>query len=99
MRVQKYLSKITIQKISARPDLATYLLQILIPYTNYVHSIAYCFKKCQFTLQLCPERWFVRKMWLLPRKKSQLKILYRNLCLARGLVLAKSLRLCPLLPL
>ena len=37
-------------KISARPDLATNLLQILIPAT--INSLVY--QKGQFTLQLCP---------------------------------------------
>ena len=39
-------------KISARPDGATYLLQILIPAT--FNSLV-C-QKGQFTLQLCPKR-------------------------------------------
>ena len=46
-------------KISARPDLATYLLQILIPAT--IKSLV-C-QKGQSTLQLCPRRWFVRKIF------------------------------------
>ena len=48
-------------KISARPDLAisTNLLQILIPAT--INSLV-C-QKGQFTLQLCPRRWFVRKIF------------------------------------
>ena len=42
----------------ARSDLPTYLLQILIPATfNSLVS-----QKGQFTLQLCPRRWFVRKI-------------------------------------
>ena len=45
-------------KISTRPDLATYLLQILIPAT--FNSLV-C-KKGQFKLQLCPRRWLVRKI-------------------------------------
>ena len=44
-------------KISVRPDLATSLLQILIPAT--INSLV-C-QKGQFTLQLCPRNWFVRK--------------------------------------
>ena len=46
-------------KNSARPDLATSLLQILIPAT--INSLV-C-QKGQFTLQLCPGRWFVRKIF------------------------------------
>ena len=44
-------------KISVRPDLATSLLQILIPAT--INNLV-C-QKGQFTIQLCPRRWFVRK--------------------------------------
>ena len=46
-------------KKSARPDLASYILQILIPAT--VNSLV-C-QTGQFTLQLCPWRWFVRKIF------------------------------------
>ena len=46
-------------KISARPDLATNLLQILIPAT--INSLV-C-QKGQFTLQLYPRRLFVRKIF------------------------------------
>ena len=46
-------------KISARPDLATNLLQILIPTT----SKSLLCQKSQFTLQLCPEGWFVMKIF------------------------------------
>ena len=62
-RVLARISKMPVQnskfKISARPDLATNLLQILIPAT--INSLVY--QKGQFTLQLCPRRWFVRKMF------------------------------------
>ena len=56
-------------KISARPDLATYLLQILIPAT--INSLV-C-QKGQFTLQLCPRRWFVRKIfgYYTPKAKNE----------------------------
>ena len=43
----------------ARPDLATYLLKILIPAT--INSLV-C-QKGQFTLQLFPKRWSVRKIF------------------------------------
>ena len=46
-------------KIFARPDSATYLLQILIPAT--FNNIV-C-QKGQFTLKLCPRIWFVRKIF------------------------------------
>ena len=62
-RVLARISKMLVQnsnfKISARPDLATNLLQILIPATS--NSLV-C-QKGQFTLQLCPRRWFVRKIF------------------------------------
>ena len=45
-------------KISACPDLATNLLQILISST--INSLV-C-QKGQFTLQVCHRRWFIRKM-------------------------------------
>ena len=47
-------------KISARPDLATNLLQIRIPPT--FNSLE-C-QKGQFTLQLCPRRWFAIKIFV-----------------------------------
>ena len=46
-------------KISARPDLATNLLQIIIPAT--INSLV-C-QKGQFTLKLCSRRWFVKKVF------------------------------------
>ena len=46
-------------KISACPDLATNLLEILLPAT--INSLV-C-QIGQFTLQLCPRRWFVRKVF------------------------------------
>ena len=46
-------------KISARPDLATYLLQILIP---AIFNSLLC-QKGQFKLQQCPRRWLVRKIF------------------------------------
>ena len=63
-------------KISARPDLATDLLQIHIPAT--INSLV-C-QKGQFTLQLCPRRWFVRTIFgyytqKVQIEKSTLKIL------------------------
>ena len=89
-------------KISARPDLATTLLQILIPAT--ISSLV-C-QKGQFTLQQCPRRRFVRKIfgYYTPKVKSE-KSSYK-FCLSKhyrrffgnylfkrqaGQVLAKSL--------
>ena len=56
-------------EIFARPDLATYLLQILIP--AIVNSLV-C-QKGQFTLQLCTRRWFVRKIsdYYIPKVKIE----------------------------
>ena len=62
-RVLARISKMPVQnsnlKIFALPDLATYLLQILIPAT---FSSLVC-QKGQFTFQLCLRRWFVRKIF------------------------------------
>ena len=61
-RVLARISKMPVQnsnfKISARPDLATNLLQILISST--INSLV-C-QKGQFILQVCHRRWFIRKM-------------------------------------
>ena len=68
-------------KSFARPDLATYLLQILIPAT--FNSLV-C-QKGQFTLQLCPRRWFVRKIfgYYTPKVKIE-KSSYKFLPVQRG---------------
>ena len=62
VRVLARILKMPVQnsnfKISARPDLATDLLQIIIPTT--FNSLV-CQKE-QFILQLCPRRWYVRKI-------------------------------------
>ena len=63
-------------KCSARPDLATQLLKILI--TSKFDTLS-CLKG-QFTLQPCHRRWFVRKMFdYYPKKvkieKSSLRFL------------------------
>ena len=62
-RVLARTSKMPVQNsnfnISALPDLATYLIQIPIPAT--INSLV-CHKG-QFTLQLCPRRWFVGKIF------------------------------------
>ena len=64
------ISKMPVQnsnfKISACPDLATQLLQILIPAT--INRLV-C-QKGQFTLQLCPRIWFVRTWLLLPKSQN-----------------------------
>ena len=46
-------------KISVHPDLATNLLPILIP-TTFKRLL---FQSRQFALQLCPKRWFVKKIF------------------------------------
>ena len=66
-------------KIFAHPDLATHLLHILIPAT--INGLV-C-QKGLFTLQLCPRRWFVRKIvgYYTPKvkiEKSSLEILPVN---------------------
>ena len=58
----------------ARPDLATYLLQILIPATS--NSLV-C-QKWQFILQLWPRRWLVRKIFGYYTQKSNWKIIIEN---------------------
>ena len=62
-RVLARISKMPVQnsnfKISSCPDLATYLLQILIP---AIFNSLVC-QKGQITLQLCPRRWFVWKIF------------------------------------
>ena len=59
-------------KMSAHTDLPTNLLQILIPTT---FNSLLC-RKRQFTLQLCPKRWFVRMLFGYYPQKSKLKIHY-----------------------
>ena len=58
-RVLARISKMSVQnsnfKISARPDLATNLLQIFIP--AIIYSLV-CLEG-QFTVQLCLRRWFL----------------------------------------
>ena len=82
-RVLARISKMPVQKsnykISACPELASHLLQILFP-TTFKSLLC---QKGQFTLQLCPKRWLNRKIFGNYPKKSKLKILYRNLCLSR----------------
>ena len=81
-RVLARISKMPVQnsnfKISARPDLATRLLQILIPKILY----GLLCQKRKFTPQLCHRKWFGRKIFT--SHKSKLKILCRNFaCLKR----------------
>ena len=61
-------------KISVRPDLATSLLQILIPAT--INSLV-C-QKGQFTLQLCLETGLLGKHLVITPRKSKLKNLHRK---------------------
>ena len=78
IRVLARISKMPVQnsnlKIFAHPDLVTNLLQILIPAT--FNSLV-C-QKGQFTLQLCPRRWFVRKIFGYYNHKSKLKNTIEN---------------------
>ena len=91
VRVLARISKTPVQnsncKISARPDLAINLLQILIPAT--INSLV-C-QKGQFTLQLCPRRWFVTKYLVITPQKSKLKNLHRNVCLSKQVFLGNCL--------
>ena len=81
LRVLARISKMPVQNSNfqkfARPDLATYLLQILIPAT-FVSLVC---QKGQFTLQLCPRRWFVRKISCY--NTSKLKNHRRKFCLSK----------------
>ena len=58
-------------KISAGSDIVANLLQILIP---TIFKILLC-QKSLFTLQLCPEGWFVREIFGYYPQKVKLKIL------------------------
>ena len=82
-RVSARISKMPVQnstfKISACPDLATNLIQILIPAT--CNSLV-C-QKGQLILQLCPRRWFVRKILFITHPVSKLKNLHRKFCLSK----------------
>ena len=106
-RVLARISKMPVQnsnyKISARPDLATDLLQSLIPTT---FNSLLC-QKWQFTYLLCHRKWFLRIIFVFTPKMSKLNILNRNFCLSKrcfsgnclskrqvGPVLAKSLTQC-----
>ena len=72
-------------KISTLPDLATNLLQLLILAT--INSLV-C-QKGQFTLQLCPRRWFVGKILGYYTQKSKLKNHHRKFCLSKQEVFRK----------
>ena len=77
-RISKMPVQISDFKISAHPDLATTLLQILIPAT--FNSLV-CHKG-KFTLQVCPRR-LVRKIFGYYPPKVKLKNLHRNVCLSK----------------
>ena len=75
-------------KISARPDLATSLLQILIPAT--INSLV-CHKG-QFTnlhFSYVIEDGLLRKYFVITPQKSKLKNLDRNFCLSKQVVFRK----------
>ena len=99
-RVLARISKMPVQnsnfKISARPDLATNLFQILIPAT--FNSLV-CYKG-KFTLQLCLRRWLVRKIlgYYPPKvkiEKSSLKFLPVQTGVFRKLPVQKTGRTGP----
>ena len=80
-RVLARISKLPVQnsnlKISARPHLATNLLQILMPAT---YNSIVC-QKGQFTFQL--EDGLLEKYLVVTPQKSKLKNLHRNFCLSK----------------
>ena len=57
-------------KISASPDIATHLKQILIPATFY----SLLCQKGKFTLQPCPRELFVRKIFVFLPQKGKIEI-------------------------
>ena len=72
-------------KISARPDLATSLLQILIPAT--INSLV-CHKgHLHFSYAI--EDGLLRKYFVITPQKSKLKNLDRNFCLSKQVVFRK----------
>ena len=71
--------------ISGFTDLATNLLQMLIP---AMFDSLLC-QKGQLTLKICPISWFVRKIF--GSQKSKLKDLYRDFCLFKKEVFVKPL--------
>ena len=73
-------------KISAHPDLATQLLQILIP--TILNSLL-C-QKGQFTLQPALEDGLLEKYLVIAPRKSKLEILHRNFCLSKKEVFSKQ---------
>ena len=73
-------------KISARPDLATYLVQILIP---AIYNSLVC-QKGQFTLQLIVlEDGLLGKYLVITPLKSKLKNHHRKFCLSKQEVFRK----------
>ena len=72
-------------KISARPDLATYLLQILIPAT--INSLV-C-QKGQFNFSYVLKDGLLGKYLVITPQKSKLKNHHRKFCLSKQEVLRK----------
>ena len=70
-------------KISDRPDLATNLLQILIPATIY------CLKKGKIHFHYVLEDGLLGKYLVITPQKSKLKNLHRNVCLSKQEVFRK----------
>ena len=71
--------------ISAHPDLATQLLQILIPTRFY----SFFDKKGNLHFSHVLEDGLLRKDFVINPKKSKLKILHGNVCLSKKLVFWK----------
>ena len=74
--------------ISARPDLATNLLQILI---LALHLKAYCVKKANLHFSYVLKGGLLGRYLVVNPKKSKLKILYRNLPVQKGVFFFRNL--------
>ena len=83
LRVLARISKIPVQnsyfKISARPDLATYLLQILIPAT---YNSLVC-QKGNLHFSYVLEDGLLRKYLVITPQKSKMKNHHRKFCLSK----------------
>ena len=89
-RVLARISKMPVRnsyfKISARPDLATYLLQILIPAT---YNSLECVKKSNLHFSYVLEDGLLGKYLVITPLKSKLKNHHRKFCLSKQEVFRK----------
>ena len=74
-------------KISAHPDLAFQLLQIL--YIYQLHIRAYCIKKVNLHFSYILKDGLLGMYLVITPTKTKLKILYRNVCLSQTEVFRK----------